>query len=344
MAKTNFSGPISSGNIQTSNTGIIGSGVRNVGFVELAATYQFAFADFEYNNDDSIVASAQTAADGSSTIIAHTNVLDATSGTVVNKGGFKGAGQISINSAGNDAAKSIIIVGTDIFGNVQSETIAAAGNNSSVKTVQSYLTVTSITFSAQSVGAVKAGVVFGCFISWQCRSNFNSTPLAQTATTVTPNLANNIVIPKFSRITEMTLSNDVAYNTAGLDVMVGANLGQVPLDNPGNTLAANSTEYNYFAGANTGGAGLSDLKAIGNSSTPSPLLVTATGLVSTTVYPYQKLNQLNVSNGDTSPIFRDKVVIFSAATDDTLSTGSSTFKVKWLQNINNSPDGSGYVI
>ena len=45
MAKTNFSGPITSGFIRNTTGTIVGTNVRNVGFVETAQTFNINYAD-----------------------------------------------------------------------------------------------------------------------------------------------------------------------------------------------------------------------------------------------------------------------------------------------------------
>ena len=141
----------------------------------------------------------------------------------------------------------------------------------------------------------------------------NVTPLGQTSTTTNKNLANNIVIPPFSRITNLFFLTSIAFDTAGLDMQIGANVAQAA----GATL--NSHDLDYFAGSAT-----ADLKGLASHHIP-------VFWVQTTA---QQKNCLNVSDDDASGYEIDKALILTGHTDDILSTGEATLSVEWLQKIN----------
>jgi len=54
MAKTNFSGPITSGNIRNTTGTTVSTNVRNVGFTEVSQTYPVDYSMFTFD-DDSLV-------------------------------------------------------------------------------------------------------------------------------------------------------------------------------------------------------------------------------------------------------------------------------------------------
>jgi hypothetical protein len=89
---------------------------------------------------------------------------------------------------------------------------------------------------------LEVGVLESGLISVVCRSSFNEYPLGQSSTTSGKNLANNIVIPKFSRINDIRFVVNEAFDTAGFDMQIGANVAQAS----GATL--NSLDLDYFAG------------------------------------------------------------------------------------------------
>ena len=166
---------------------------------------------------------------------------------------------------------------------------------------------------AGTVGTLEVGVLEAGLTSWALRSLFNADPLAQTSTTVAKNLANNIVIPAWSRITNINMIVTTAFDTAGFDCQLGANVAQAA----GATL--NSHDLDYFAGSAT-----ADLKALASHHIP-------VFWVQTTA---QQKNCLNVSDDDASGYEIDKALILTAHTDDILSTGEATLSVEWLQKVN----------
>jgi hypothetical protein len=243
-------------------------------------------------------------------------LVDATQNVpgITSDGGFEAASVITLTSAGNDSALTATITGTDVLGNAQTEalTMANAGVATSTKT---FKTVTAITVSgAGTVGTLSVGVIETGLISMVARSLFNEYPLAQTSATTGKNLANNIVIPKFSRITDVRLVVNEAFDTAGFDMQIGANVAQAA----GATL--NSLDLDYFAGDAD-----NDVKAIGDYTIP-------TGIDQSVA---QMKNCLNVSDDDASGYEVDKAVVISAKTDDALTAGEAVLSVEWLQKVNN---------
>ena len=142
------------------------------------------------------------------------------------------------------------------------------GSSTAVQTVKTWKTVTAISVSgAGTVGTLEVGVLEAGLTSWALRSMFNADPLAQTSTTVNKNLANNIVIPAWSRITNINMIVTEAFDTAGFDCQLGANVAQAA----GATL--NSLELDYFAGD-----AATDVKAIGSHHVPTnPRVVSSPG-------------------------------------------------------------------
>jgi hypothetical protein len=249
MARTNFSGPINVGRIQTNTGSDISENVRNVAFVECHAS-----------------------------------------------------------------TKTATITGTDVLDNAQTEalTMANAGAATSTKT---FKTVTSIAVSGGgTAGTLKVGVLETNLISVVCRSLFNEYPLGQSSTTTDKNLANNIVIPKFSRINDIRFVVNEAFDTAGFDVQIGANVAQA------NGSMTNSHDLDYFAGDAD-----NDVKAVASHHIP-------TGMDQTVA---QMKNCLNVSDDDASGYEMDKAVIITAKTDDALTAGEAVLNVYWTQQINN---------
>ena len=145
------------------------------------------------------------------------------------------------------------------------------------------------------------------------RSLFNAEPLGQTSTTVDKNLANNIVIPAWSRITNINMIVTTAFDTVGFDCQLGANVAQAA----GATL--NSHDLDYFCGSAT-----ADLKGLASHHIPVFWIQTTA----------QQNNCLNVSDDDASGYEIDKALILTGHTDDILTTGEATLSVEWLQKVN----------
>jgi hypothetical protein len=311
MARTNFSGPINVGRIQNNTGSIISENVRNVAFVECHASFPVNHSNFTVTTDANKL--AITGSNGASTT--SVTFLDTTQNVpgITSDGGFEAASVITLTSAGADNARTATITGTDVLGNAQTEdlTMASGGVATSAKT---YKTVTSITIDGSgTAGTLEVGVIETGLISVVCRSLFNEYPLAQSSTSSSKNLANNIVIPKFSRITDIRFVVNEAFDTAGFDMQIGANVAQAAGS------MTNSLDLDYFAGDTS-----NDVKGVASHHIP-------TGMDQTVA---QMKNCLNVSDDDAAGFEMDKVVVISAATDDALTAGEGVLNVYWTQMVN----------
>ena len=311
MAKTNFSGPITTGPIQVNTGTTIGENVRDASFVSNMASFPLSYANMVVTTDANKL--AVTGSNGASTT--SVTFLDTTANVpgITSDGGFEMASVITLTSAGNDSARTATITGTDVLGNAQTEdlTMANAGVATSAKT---YKTVTSIAIDGSgTAGTLEVGVIETGLISIVARSMFNEYPLGQSSTTSGKNLANNIVIPAFSRIMDIRFVVNTAFDTAGLDMQIGANVAQAA----GATL--NSLDTDYFAGDTD-----NDVSGIASHHIP-------TGMDQTVA---QMKNCLNVSDDDASGYEMDKAVVITAATDDALTTGEGVLNIYWTQQVN----------
>ena len=140
---------------------------------------------------------------------------------------------------------------------------------------------------------------------------FNADPLSETSG---GNLANNIVIPPFSRITDIRQNNTVVYSE-NMFIQIGANVAQAA----GATL--NSHDLDYFAGRSA----TTDVKALGSMHVPAYMFQNST----------QQNNCMNVSDDDASGYEVDKSVVMTANFADTPTTGTSYLTIDWLQRVNN---------
>jgi hypothetical protein len=313
MARTNFSGPINVGRIQNTTGTSVSENVRNVAFVECHASFPVNHSNFTVTTDANKLAVTGSNGAGTTSV----TLLDATQNVpgITSDGGFEAASVITLTSAGNDSGLTATITGTDVLGNAQTEAVAPMGNAGLVSSTKTFKTVSSIAVSgAGTVGTLEVGVVETGLISVICRSTFNEYPLGQTATTSGKNLANNIVIPKFSRINDIRFVVNEAFDTAGFDMQIGANVAQAA----GATL--NSLDLDYFAGDAD-----NDVKAIASHHIP-------TGMDQTVA---QMKNCLNVSDDDAAGYEMDKAVVITAKTDDALTAGEGVLNMYWTQLINN---------
>ena len=313
MARTNFSGPINVGRIQNTTGTSVSENVRNVAFVECHASFPVNHSNFTVTTDANKLAVTGSNGAGTTSV----TLLDATQNVpgITSDGGFEAASVITLTSAGNDSGLTATITGTDVLGNAQTEAVAPMGNAGLVSSTKTFQTVSSIAVSgAGTVGTLEVGVIETGLISVICRSTFNEYPLGQTATTSGKNLANNIVIPKFSRINDIRFVVNEAFDTAGFDMQIGANVAQAA----GATL--NSLDLDYFAGDAD-----NDVKAIASHHIP-------TGMDQTVA---QMKNCLNVSDDDAAGYEMDKAVVITAKTDDALTAGEGVLNIYWTQLINN---------
>jgi hypothetical protein len=309
MARTNFAGPINEGSVQQ-NTGteFTPSKTRNVGFVTSTQSFYFDYTSINFTADDNRFFTASTST-GSQTLLT-TEV----SGISIN--GNRHAMTISFSSAGNDsgAGTTVTVVGTDVFNQAQTETLTLATAGNHVQTAAAFNTLSTVTFSAAPLGAgCKCGLLVEDTVTFLCQSPFNGYPLGQTSTSVDKNLANNINIPAWSRITGLRWLNVVAFDPTTLLAQFGANQ---------HTAADTWTlDMDYFAGE-TG-----DIKALGHFNMPVDLDV-ATGS--------QTLNILNVSGSDTTPYENDKLLAITVLRTGTAPTaGEAIIYVDYVQGVNN---------
>ena len=311
MAKTNFSGPITTGPIQVNTGTTVGTNVRDSGWVVNSMSFPFTYAQFAYATDANKL--AVTGSNGSATT--SVTLVDSTQNVpgITAIGGFEMASMITMTSAANDSGLTATITGTDIFGYTQTEdrVMANAGVVNSVKT---WKTVTSIAVSgAGTVGTLEVGILKTAAVSAICRSMFNADPLSQTSSTSAKNLANNIVIPQFSRITDIRQNNTVVYDQ-NMFMQIGANVAQAA----GST--TNTHDLDYFAGRSA----TTDVKALGSMHVPAYMYQDDT----------QQDNCMNVSDDDASGYEVDKSVVMTANFADTPTTGTSYLTIDWLQKIN----------
>jgi len=312
MAKTNFSGPITTGPIQVNTGTTVGTNVRDAAFVLNKMAFPISYANFVVTTDADRL--AVTGSNGASTT--SVTLVDATQNVpgITSDGGFEMASVVTLTSAGNDSARTASISGTDVLGNSQTEDITM-GNAGAVTTVKTWKTITSVTVDGSgTAGTLKMGVDESGLISMACRSTFNEYPLAQTSSTTDKNLANNIVIPAWSRITDIRFIVNTAFDTAGFDMQIGANVAQAAGS------LTNSLDLDYFAGDSD-----NDVSGIASHHIP-------TGMDQTSA---QMKNCLNVSDDDASGYEMDKAVVITCATDDTLTAGDGVLSIEWLQKVNN---------
>jgi len=315
MAKTNFSGPITTGRYQFNGA----SQVRTAQFLQNSAQFPIDFNYFEATTDDNRIATEANNPVGTTNYTledaAATNVSGLTYG-----GGIPGM-KFTITSGSDERALTFSVVGTDCNGFRQTEDITGP-NATAVSSAQMYKTITDVTSDVVSVGAIKMGIVATDKISWPLRSLFNIEPgsagggAAETSTSASKNLANNIVIPKQSRLIELKMFNYTAYDTAGLDVEFGSNISDT-----GGSMT-NSFDPDYFTTT-------VDAKATG--------LFSAAGSSGGTALPQAvglAPRMFNVSNGDTAGYEVEKILCMTASSDDTMSTGYGVITATWLQ-LNN---------
>jgi len=308
MAKTNFSGPITTGPIQNTTGTTIGTNVRDASFLTNVGTFPVTYASFAVTTDANRLAVTGSNTAGTTDV----TFVDTTANVpgITSVGGFEMASAITITSSSSDSGTTATITGTDVFGNAQTEDLALGTLATSTK---SYKTVTSITLDSGSAGTLEVGVLLTAQVTVPCRSLFNATPLGQTSSTSNKNLANNIVIPPFSRITNLFFMTNTAFDTAGLDMQIGANVAQAA----GATL--NSFDQDYFAGDTA-----NETQVVGNWHIPAYFDQTQA----------QATNCLNVSDDDASGYEIDKAVAITVNSDDVMTAGQGYLYIEWLQKVN----------
>ena len=311
MAKTNFSGPITTGRFQSNGA----TQVRTSQFLQNSAQFPIDYAYFEATTDADRLATTANNPLGNQTV-----VLETVAGTNVSGLTFGGgipAMVITLTSSGNDSSNTFTITGTDVNGFAQTEDLTGP-SSTTTSSAKGYRTITDVVSDNIFVGAISMGILMTDKISWALRSLYNIVPgsaaggAAQTSTTTNKNLANNIVIPQQSRLIELKLQNWTAFNTAGLDVEFGSNVSGT------SGSMTNSFDPNYFTTT-------VDAKATGLFSVENATLPQAVGLAP---------RMFNVSNGDTAGYPMEKILVMSAKSDDTMSTGYGVVTATWLQ-LNN---------
>ena len=327
MAKTNFSGPITSGNIRNTTGTTVGTNVRNVGFTEVSQTFPVDYSMFVFD-DDSLVTTAGGGAAGTSAGTL-TQVQDFVMPN--SYGGVYGAALVSINSSADDSGVTFTITGTDINGKTQTEGAITGPSSTTVQSTLAYKTVTSIVTSGTLTGNVKIGydgAVVTTKAYWPLRSSFNVDPQGQTATSVNSgelvdaaNLANNIVIPKNSRVTYIRgiVPAGLVFDFAGATTF---GFGTTSYNNAGTT----EVDEDYFSLSATANA-----KAAAFYDT-----LTDFGNVSAAMYT----NHLNVSNADsgsgtsTGEIDKELMLVMNIANGTTPTAGEMLVVVNYLQQVN----------
>ena len=311
MAKTNFSGPITTGPIQISTGTTVGTNIRDAAFIVNSMAFPFDFNSFAITTDANKLGTTTGNPIGTTSV----TLIDSTQNVpgITGIGGFEFASAITITCSGSDGSKTSTITGTDVLGNSQTESLSLETSGQALS-LKSWKTVTAITYDSATAGTTEIGVLVTAQITGVARSTFNANPLSQTSTTTTKNLANNIVIPPFSRITDIRLNNTVAYSNK-ITMRIGANVAQAS----GATL--NSMELDYFAGDTS-----EDVKEIGSHHVPLFMIQTAA----------QQDSCMNSSDGDATGYEVDKAVVITVAnTAAAPAAGNSYLTMDWLQKINN---------
>ena len=336
MAKTNFSGPITAGKINTT-TGVLPSqNVRNTGFVTMGQSYAFDFNLLKVLADSVATAASNPAGQGAG-LLTLTNTVDGTaaSGSFVlpgagltgiasgAQGGVAGAAKVCIGSTGNDTGITFTIIGTDIFGNSQTEgaiTGPGAAAGADVQSTKLYKTITSVTLAGGVlIGNITIGYSFVGVASqaiYQLKSNYNSYTNGETPATSNKNLANNINIPARSRIVDWRVHLPIAFNMAGASTIgfgtSSANVTGVP-----------TIDVDYFSPSDA-----VNLKARATLNYAEDF---------GTITAVQSENYADVSSADTpatSPIDKEIIMVVNTAAGATASVGDAIITVEYLQSVN----------
>jgi len=335
MAKTNFSGPITAGKINTT-TGVLPSqNVRNTGFVTMGQSYAFDFNLLKVLADSVATAASNPAGQGAG-LLNLTNTVDGTvaSGSFVlpgagltgiasgAQGGVAGAAKVCIGSTGDDTNRTFKIVGTDIFGNVQTENAITGPNanaNTDVQSTLLYKTITSVVASGALTGAITVGFSYLGVASnaiYQLKSNYNAFPKGETPATSNKNLANNINIPARSRIVDWRVHLPIAFNMAGASTIgfgtTSFNVANVP-----------ALDVTYFSPSDT--ASLKTRATLNYAEDFG------------TISPAMSENYADVSHADTpatSPIDKEILLIVNTAAGAAPTAGDCIITVEYLQSVN----------
>ena len=342
MARTNFSGPINEGSVQQTlnRTGAADSYVwdvnavtgrnRNVGFVKASQSFYFDHTSVTLvSAGAATISAAARPASGLCALTADAATIGSTLSPAIN--GNRSAAQIGITSVGDDTDKTLVITGTDIYGCTQTESrVMVSGgvqltlkNFSSISSAQ--VTTTIGGANAQAAGNVSLGIIATNKITVLLQSDYNGLPgVGFGATgyqpngvygsTVTNNLANNITIPKFSRITNISMIQTEAYGQT-FSIEFGGNV---------NTDGSNTNTHDMDMFTTSS----ADLKAVGQYN------LGGAGGAGGLVPAGNGGNILNVSNSDTLPFTSDKLMTATVDLGAAVTAGESFIVVDYLQAVN----------
>jgi hypothetical protein len=342
MARTNFSGPINEGSVQQTlnRTGAADSYVwdvnavtgrnRNVGFVKASQSFYFDHTSVTLvSAGAATISAAARPASGLCALTADAATIGSTLSPAIN--GNRSAAQIGITSAADDTDKTLVITGTDIYGCTQTESrVMVSGgvqltlkNFSSISSAQ--VTTTIGGANAQAAGNVSLGIIATNKITVLLQSDYNGLPgVGFGATgyqpngvygsTVTNNLANNITIPKFSRITNISMIQTEAYGQT-FSIEFGGNV---------NTDGSNTNTHDIDMFTTSS----ADLKAVGQYN------LGGAGGAGGLVPAGKGQNCLNVSNSDTLPFTSDKLMTATVDLGAGVTAGESFIVVDYLQAVN----------
>ena len=331
MAKTNFSGPITEGNIQQNNQPVSGAyspgGTRNVGFVQAGQSFWLDHNAFTITGAAATnVAAAARPADGAMVLQTAAATIGTTILPAIN--GYGGAAQVTITSVGDDSGNTMVITGTDIYGLPQTESkvMANATTTQSVKTwasiTSAQVNLTSSGAAQQPAGNVSIGVIATDKMTVLLQSTYNGfpgvgfgtagyQPSGSYGSTVDSNLANNIIIPAKSRITNVSLIVvEDCGQTAAFEF--GANIGQ--------SSTTNTHDLNYFTTTSA------SLRAVGQYNLGGA--GGAGGLVP------DHANCMNTSYDDVNPYFADKLVTVTCDFGAAITAGEWMINFSYLQGVN----------
>ena len=342
MARTNFSGPINEGSVQQTlnKTGASNSYVwdvnavtgrnRNVGFVKASQSFYFDHTSVTLvSAGAATISAAARPASGLCALTADAATIGSTLSPAIN--GNRSAAQIGITSVADDTDKTLVITGTDIYGCTQTESrVMVSGgvqltlkNFSSISSAQ--VTTTIGGANAQAAGNVSLGIIATNKITVLMQSDYNGfpgvgfgatgyQPNGVYGSTVTNNLANNIIIPKFSRITNISMIQLEAYGQT-FSIEFGGNINT----DGSNT---NTHDMNMFTTSSA------DLKAVGQYN------LGGAGGAGGLVPAGKGQNCLNVSNSDTLPFTSDKLMTATVDLGAAVTAGESYIIVDYLQAVN----------
>ena len=340
MAKTNFSGPITAGKINTT-TGVLPSqNVRNTGFVTMGQSYAFDFNLLKVLADSVATAASNPAGQGAG-LLTLTNTVDGTaaSGSFVlpgvgatgiasgAQGGVAGVAKVCIGSTADDRGINFTITGTDIFGNVQTENAITGPNanaNTDVQSTLLYKTITSVVASGALTGAITVGYSYIGVASqaiYQLKTNYNSYTNGETPATSNKNLANNINIPARSRIVNWRVHIPVLFNMAGASTI---GFGTTSFNNAN----VPTIDVDYFSPSN--GASLKTAATLNYAEDFGTILAA------------QAENYADVSSSDLDAaignsiagIDKEVIMVVNTAAGATASVGDAIITVEYLQSVN----------